>query len=178
MFSGRGPKTNRPRGLFVGCQATIGVGDGPIIVFVRETLTLSQRPATDRRYPDAMPFSSDDLRAIDRAKEIEVETSAGPDADVHRTIIWVVVDGDDVFVRSWRGVTARWFREALANPDIAINIDGRRIPARAVPARDPGSISRTSAGLLQKYDGDTATPSMVRDEILDTTLRLDPAATA
>jgi len=134
-------------------------------------------PAPDRRYPDDMPFSSDDLRAIDRAKEIEVETSAGPDSEVHRTITWVVVDGDDVFVRSWRGVTARWFREALANPNIAIHIDGRRVAARAVPARDPGSIARTSAGLVKKYDGDTATPSMVRDEILDTTLRLDPVTT-
>ena len=134
-------------------------------------------PRPDRRYPDDMPFSTDDLRAIDRAKEIEVETSAGPDSEVHRTITWVVVDGEDVFVRSWRGVTARWFREALANPNIAIHIDGRRVAARAVPARDPGSIARTSAGLVKKYDGDTATPSMVRDEILDTTLRLDPVTT-
>ena len=122
-----------------------------------------------------MPFSRDDLQAIDQAKEIEVETSAGPGAEVHTTIIWVVVDGEDVFVRSWRGVTARWFREALANPDIAIHIDGRRLPARAVPARDPGSIARTSEGLERKYDGDSSTPSMVRAEILDTTLRLDPA---
>lgn len=122
-----------------------------------------------------MPFSTDDLRAIDNAKEIEVETSAGPGSDVHRTITWVVVDGDDVFVRSWRGVTARWFREALANPEIAIHVDGRRLPARAVPARDPDSITRTSEGLERKYDGDSSTPSMVRADILETTLRLDPA---
>ena len=122
-----------------------------------------------------MPFSRDDLRAIDNAKEIEVETSAGPGSDVHRTITWVVVDGDDVFVRSWRGVTARWFREALANPEIAIHVDGRRLPARAVPARDPDSITRTSEGLERKYDGDSSTPSMVRADILETTLRLDPA---
>lgn len=121
-----------------------------------------------------MPFSNDDLRAIDAAKEIEVETSAGPGAELHRTITWVVVDGDDVFVRSWRGVTARWFREALANPDVAIHVDGRRIPARAVPARDADSIARTSAGLQRKYDGDSSTPSMVRADILETTLRLDP----
>lgn len=124
-----------------------------------------------------MPFSTDDLRAIDLAKEIEVETSAGPGSDIHRTIIWVVVDADEVLVRSWRGVTARWYREALANPDIAIHIDGRRLAARAVPARDPGSIARASAGLERKYDGDPAAPSMVRDEILDTTLRLEPVRT-
>jgi hypothetical protein len=34
-------------------------------------------------------------------------------------------------------------------------------------------VARTSAGLERKYAGDPATPSMVRDEILDTTLRLE-----
>ena len=123
-----------------------------------------------------MPFSSDNLRAIDRAKEIDVETSAGPGADVHRTTIWVIVDEDEVLVRSWRGVTARWYREALANPAVAIHVDGRRFAARAVPARDPASIARASAGLERKYAGDPATASMVRDEIVETTLRLEPAA--
>ena len=142
---------------------------------VRGSVATGGRAATTE-YPDAMPYRSDDLRAIDQAKEIEVETSAGPGSEVHRTTIWVVVDGSDVFVRSWRGVTARWFREALANPEIAIHVDGRRLQARAVPARDPGSIARTSEGLERKYEGDSSTPSMVRAEILDTTLRLDPAA--
>ena len=124
-----------------------------------------------------MPFTTDDLRAIDLAKRSRSRPRPGRRPRSHRTITWVVVDGDGVFVRSWRGVTARWFREALANPDIAVHIDGRRIPARAVPARDPDSIARTSAGLERKYDGDSATPSMVRAEILDTTMRLDPVTT-
>lgn len=122
-----------------------------------------------------MPFDRDDLDAIDRAKEIHIETTQGPGAEVHRTIIWVVVDGDEVFIRSWRGRTARWYREALANPDVAIHVGKRRLPARAVPAHDADSVTRTSAALERKYAGDPATASMVRDDILDTTLRLDPA---
>jgi len=122
-----------------------------------------------------MPFSSDDLRAIDSAKEVDIETSAGPGAEVHRTTIWIVVDGDEVLVRSWRGVTARWYREALANPDVAIHVDGRRIEARAVPAHDPSSVARTSAALGRKYEGDPSAASMVRHDILETTLRLEPA---
>jgi hypothetical protein len=120
-----------------------------------------------------MPFSQDDLREIDRAKEIRIETAERPGAETHRTIIWVVVDGDDVFIRSWRGATARWYREAMANPEVAIHIGQRRLPARAVPARDADSLARTSKALEAKYAGDSATPSMVRDEILDTTLRLE-----
>jgi hypothetical protein len=122
-----------------------------------------------------MPFTEDTLRAIDRAKEIQIETAGRPDAEVHRTIIWIVVDGDEVFVRSWRGPSARWYREAVANPNVAIYVDGERIEARAIPARDPSSIRRASAELEHKYAGDSATQSMVREEILDTTLRLAPA---
>jgi hypothetical protein len=43
-----------------------------------------------------------------------------------------------------------------------------------VPATDADSVARVSAALERKYDGDPAAKSMVRDEILDTTLRLDP----
>lgn len=121
-----------------------------------------------------MPFSRDDLDALDRAKEVRIETSAGPDQPIHKTIIWIVVDGDDVFVRSWRGVTARWYREALANPQIALHVGKHRLAATAVPAHDEGTVTRTSAALERKYAGDPATRSMVRDEILITTLRLDP----
>ena len=121
-----------------------------------------------------MSFDIDDLAAIDRAKEVRIETQA-PDGPVHRTIIWAVVNDDRVFVRSWRGATARWYREALANPAVALHVDGRRIPATAIPADDPDSIERASTGLQSKYVGDPSTPAMVREEILGTTLRLEPA---
>ena len=125
-------------------------------------------------YASNMPFSRDDLDALDKAKTVRIETSAGPDKPMHRTIIWVVVDGEEVFVRSWRGVTARWYRETLANPEITIHLGKRRLPARAVPAHEADAVARTSAALERKYEGDPAARSMVRDEILITTLRLDP----
>ena len=123
-----------------------------------------------------MPFSREDLDALDRAKEVRIETSAGPDQEIHKTIIWIVVDGEDVFVRSWRGVTARWYREALANPGIALYVGKTRLAATAVPAHDDDAVTRTSAAIERKYEGDPSTRSMLRDEILITTLRLDPRA--
>jgi hypothetical protein len=121
-----------------------------------------------------MPFSQDDLERIDQAKTVRIETSK-PDGPVHSTIVWAVVDGDDVFVRSWRGATARWYREAIDNPDVTIQLrKPRLLPARAVPATDADSVARVSAALERKYEGDPAATSMVRDEILDTTLRLEP----
>lgn len=119
-----------------------------------------------------MAFSEAELDLIDRTGEVEIETN-GADGAVHRTIIWAVVDDGDVFVRSYRGPDARWYREALADPLVALHVAGQRILAHVVLAADPDPIERTSAGILRKYAGDPAAMSMVRPEVLDLTLRLD-----
>jgi len=121
-----------------------------------------------------MGFTQDELDLVDRSKLVRIETSS-PGGTIHRTTIWAVVDGDAVFVRSWKGAGARWYREARANPVIALHVGRHRLPARAIAAVDPGSIARASAGLERKYAGDPATRSMVAPEILDTTLRLEGA---
>jgi hypothetical protein len=121
-----------------------------------------------------MSFASDDLERIAQAKEVQLETQA-PDGPAHRVVIWIVVDGEDAFIRSYRGPGARWYREALANPAVALHVDGRRLTATAIPATDPDSIERTSAGLRQKYAGDRGLSGMVSPENLPTTLRLEPA---
>lgn len=120
-----------------------------------------------------MPFDSQTLDLLGRTPEVEIETRSSGGA-VHRTIIWIVVDGSDAFVRSYRGPGARWYREVLADPNVVIHAAGRTIPARAIPAADETSIARTSAGLSRKYAGDPATPAMVADAVVGTTLRLDP----
>jgi hypothetical protein len=121
-----------------------------------------------------MPFSPEDLELLAHDEEIRIETSAA-DGSVHRTIIWVVVDGQDVFVRSVRGERGRWYREALARPDVAIHADGRRLAARATHTPDPNSVARTTAALERKYAADPALRTMVRPHTLETTLRLEPA---
>jgi len=121
-----------------------------------------------------MRFEPGDLALLDETEEVEIET-ARPDGPVHRTIIWVVVDGDDVFVRSVRGNTARWYREATAVPRATIHAAGRQLPVRVEPAADPSSVRRATDALGRKYARDPALRLMVKPDILDTTLRLTPA---
>jgi hypothetical protein len=121
-----------------------------------------------------MGLSEADLAALDATEEIEVETHAA-DGTVHRTIVWVAVEGGSAYLRSVNGATARWYREALARPDVAIHLAGRRIPVRVLPAADAASVAACSAGLARKYRADYSLGSMLRAGILDTTLRLDPA---
>jgi hypothetical protein len=125
-------------------------------------------------YASGVSFSTEDLELLDRTEEVEIETRA-PDGPAHRTVIWVVVDDGDVFIRSVRGAAGRWYREAIANPAVAIHVAGRRLSATAIPATDPASIGRASAALVRSYAGDPAVRSMIRPDVLDTTLRLEPA---
>lgn len=120
-----------------------------------------------------MSFGSEDLRRIADAVEVEIETQA-PDGPVHRTVIWIVVDGEDAFIRSYRGPTARWYREALANPAVGLHVGGRRLAATAISATDPDSIERTSDALRRKYPKDSGLGGMVAAANLGTTLRLEP----
>src|SRR5712671_4234116 len=76
-----------------------------------------------------MSFSEEDLASLDRAEEVEIETQA-PGKAARRTVIWVVVDGGEVFIRTFKGPDSRWYRDAMANPAVAIHVDGRRLPAQ------------------------------------------------
>jgi hypothetical protein len=125
-------------------------------------------------YAAHMRFAPDELALLADSEEIEIET-ARPGGPPHRTIIWVVVDGDDAYIRSVKGATARWYREAVANPDVTIHAAGRALRARATAATDPSSVQRTSAALSRKYARDPALRLMLKPDIFDTTLRLAPA---
>ncbi len=122
-----------------------------------------------------MTLSPADLAAVEAAWEIEIETRAASDAPVHSTIIWAVTDGPDAFVRSVNGSGARWYREAVAHPEVVVRIGEQRIPARAVAAVDPESVARTSRAFERKYARYRDMASMVQPHTLETTLRLEPA---
>ena len=119
-------------------------------------------------------FDPATLALLEQEREITIETLR-PDGVAQRTIIWVVTDEDKAFVRSWRGDRARWYQAAVDRPeDVVVLVGDRRLDVRAVPATDDGSIARCSSALERKYAGDPATKSMVREEILGTTVRLEP----
>ena len=126
-------------------------------------------------YAAHMRFAPDELALLADSEEIEIETAA-PGGPNHRTIIWVVADGDDVFIRSVNGAGARWYREAVANPSVIVHVGGRSIPARVEPAADPDSVRRTSEQLARKYATHGASlRSMLVPDIFETTLRVTPA---
>ena len=119
-------------------------------------------------------FTTDVLDRLRSTKEVRIETRRPPDGPVHRTIIWVVVDGDRAFVRTYLGARSRWYREALAEPDCTLWVGEEALPVRVTAASDPAQVEAVSRGFRAKYPHDPATGAMVRDEVLGTTLELLP----
>jgi hypothetical protein len=114
------------------------------------------------------------LEQLRTQPEVRIETRAGPEAPIHRTIIWVIVDEDRAFVRTFRGAGSRWYREALIEPDCTLWVGKESVPIQVVVNTEPGVIAAVSRGFQTKYARSSSTPAMVRDEVLDTTLELLP----
>ena len=121
-----------------------------------------------------MAFDPATLRAIEAAYEVRIETQR-LDGRPHRRIIWAMVDGDDVFVRSVRGDRGHWF-QAATDPGrpLTLIVGKERLAVRAVLAADQDSIERCSRALERKYANDPALSTMLRPHTLTTTLRLEP----
>jgi hypothetical protein len=122
-------------------------------------------------------FDTETLRLLDQTDEVHVETRRDGDSEEHRTIIWVVVTGGEVFVRSVRGTKGRWYREISSNPEGALHVEDTRIPVRATSATNDTTVDEVSAAIRSKYEESAPGPTaaMVRPEVLQTTLKLSPA---
>jgi hypothetical protein len=121
-----------------------------------------------------VPFDAATLKLLDDTREVRIETTL-PDGSTRRTIIWVVVEGGEVFARSWRGHRGKWFQAAMDRPsDVALLVNRKRWPVRAVLTIDDDSVARCSRGLETKYRRNGSLASMLVPAVLGTTIRLDP----
>jgi hypothetical protein len=116
-------------------------------------------------------FDADTLRALREVQEPRIRTGKHPKSAV---VIWVVVEGGDVFVRSWLGTRGRWYKDLAAGGEATLEFAGRRLAVQAIPASDAASIERASREILRKYRHSSHAQEMVRAETLTTTLRLEP----
>ena len=120
-------------------------------------------------------FEADVLALLRDEQEVEIETAKSEAGPRHMTTIWVAVDDQDrVLIRSYRGTTARWYREAIARPDCRLHVAGRVLDVRAIVADDSDRVAACSDGLRSKYAGQAGVRSMVSNH-LETTLELVPS---
>ena len=120
-------------------------------------------------------FDDNQLARIDAALEVEIETWAAPGAPRHRVIVWIVGADGEVYLRSVNGSRGRWYRELTATNQAVLHVAGEQIPVRAESAATGEAIERCSRALERKYAADPALSSMLRADVLPTTVRLLPA---
>jgi hypothetical protein len=116
-------------------------------------------------------FDADTLRELRDLQEVAIRTEKHPRSAV---VIWVAVADDEVFVRSVRGTKGRWYSDLAAGGPATLEFAGRRLAVQAIPASDPDAIDRASREYLRKYRPSPYAQSIVRPEVLPTTLRLEP----
>ena len=122
-------------------------------------------------------FDPETLNLLDETEEVYIETRGDADSREHRTIIWVVVVGSEVFVRSVHGREGRWYQRISTHPEGALLVGDARVSVSAASATDDETVDAVSAAFRSKYEeawpGPTA--GIVRPETLPTTLKLSPA---
>ena len=116
-------------------------------------------------------FDAQTLGELRDVQEVAIRTEKHPKSAV---VIWVVVAGDEVFVRSWRGAKGRWYRDLATGGPATLEFAGRRLAVQAHPASDQDAVARASREFLRKYQRSTHAQEMVRSATLPTTLRLEP----
>jgi hypothetical protein len=115
------------------------------------------------------------LQSLDETKVVEIETRSAKGTK-HLIPIWIMVVDGVPYVRSVRGPAGRWYRELLARGEGAVVVGGKRVPVRATKDSSAKAIEAVSAALRKKYPrSGQSLQSMLRANVLDTTVRLDPA---
>ena len=120
------------------------------------------------------PWTRDELERIAEADELEM-APLRRDGTLRAPVpIWVVRDGDDLYVRSFRGAAGGWWRTAVATHAGHVRSGGvdRDVTFAEVP--DPGINDRVDAAYRSKYGrfGGAYVDPMVAAR--GTTLRLLP----
>lgn len=69
-------------------------------------------------------WSHDELTRIDRAEELEIASRRGDGTLRRSRTIWVIRDGDSLYVRSVNGPTAAWYRGTLDRHDGHVTVGG------------------------------------------------------
>lgn len=119
-------------------------------------------------------WSTDDLDRIGDAQEIQIAPENDDGTPRRPTTIWIVRNGDDLFVRSANGPEGRWYRTAAGTRRGRITAAGLTRDVTFTDATDPAVNDQIDAAYLAKYGSTPWAEPMTRPGPRDTTFRLTP----
>jgi hypothetical protein len=119
-------------------------------------------------------WTTDELERIERARELELASLNSAGALRKPVTIWVVRQGDDLYVRSWRGPRSGWFRGVQDSHEGRIRAGGVEKDVSFIDIDEPGVNAAIDVRYRAKYgDSGYATP-MVTEPARSTTIKLVP----
>ena len=121
-------------------------------------------------------WSAQDLARIGGADELNI-AAVRADGSLRRpTTIWVVADGDDLYVRSAYTASAAWYRATRVRHEGHISAGGAERDVTFADVTDPAVNDRVDAAYRAKYRRypSSYTDSVVSASARSTTIRLVP----
>lgn len=121
-------------------------------------------------------WTPDELARIGEADELELAPQRRDGSMRGPVTMWVVRDGDDLYVRSMHGRSGSWFRAAQASRRGHIRSGGVDRDTAFVVDVDPKVNDRIDAGYRDKYGryGSKIVGGVVNPEARQATIRLVP----
>ncbi|WP_367324555.1 DUF2255 family protein [Streptomyces sp. HUAS ZL42] len=119
-------------------------------------------------------WTNDELTRIEHAEELRMAPSRSDGTPRTPVPIWVVRDGEDLYVRSFRGSAGAWYRTARASHEGRIRSGGVDKDVTLIEVSDPAVNDRIDTAYRTKYGryGASYVDPMVASR--DTTLKLVP----
>jgi hypothetical protein len=121
-------------------------------------------------------WTPDQLAAVADADELTIQPRRA-DGTLRKPVpIWVVRDGDNLYVRSFRGTRGAWFRDAEAQRAGRITSGGITVDVTFAAEHDTEVNDRIDTAYRTKYrrHGAQYVAAMVAADARATTLRLLP----
>jgi len=121
-------------------------------------------------------WTSDELNRIGKADELQIAALRDDGGGGLRkpVTIWVVRVGDELYVRSYKGRTAHWYRGTRARPAGRIWAAGMEKDVAFVDEPDPALNDQVDAAYLAKYGHTPYARPMLAPAVRETTIRLVP----
>jgi deazaflavin-dependent oxidoreductase (nitroreductase family) len=110
-------------------------------------------------------FPKDVLEAVAKEKEVRLTTHGRKTGKESSVTIWVVTDGNKVYIRSGQGLKRHWPKNLLARPEGTLQVDGKVVQFKSRHVTDPAEARHSSKLYAPKYGTSVVKPSDESDPL-------------
>jgi deazaflavin-dependent oxidoreductase (nitroreductase family) len=90
-------------------------------------------------------------QALDQADEVELTVTGRVSGRPSSRPVWVVRDGERVYLLAAKGSDSQWFKNVRANPTVRIRVSGETITGLARPITDAVGVQDVVDKFRHKY---------------------------